>query len=198
MFTGEILPGLFYWSKYNAAIQTDMGACFVRGEKENVLVDPFRPEFPHILDRWGKPKAVLLTTANHERDSALYCDRYAIECWAHEEAAAHLKRSPDRTFQDGNRLPGGLKAIQLSGASPGETAFFSEQNSGILIIGDALYIAKGHLTFLPDQYCADAKQARSSVKRLVRREFDALILTHGPPILSRSKAKLQILLRGKG
>ena len=95
-------------------------------------------------------------------------------------------------------LPGellyGIKAIPIPGATPGETAFYS--NAGGLILGDAVINTSTErgLEFLPDKYCTDAKQNRESLRQLLTLDFKILTLAHGAPVVDRAKDKLTALL----
>ena len=95
-------------------------------------------------------------------------------------------------------LPGellyGIQAIPVPGATPGETAFFS--NAGVLVLGDAVINTSTErgLEFLPDKYCSDAKQNRASLRKLLAYDFKILTLAHGAPVVDRAKSKLTALL----
>jgi glyoxylase-like metal-dependent hydrolase (beta-lactamase superfamily II) len=85
-------------------------------------------------------------------------------------------------------------AIAIPGATPGETAFYSK--TGVMMLGDAVINTSTEtgLEFLPDKYCADAKQNRASLRQLLSFDFHALTLAHGAPVTTRAKEKLAALL----
>ncbi|HEY0257408.1 MAG TPA: hypothetical protein VGC39_08190 [Candidatus Methylacidiphilales bacterium] len=88
----------------------------------------------------------------------------------------------------------GIAPIAIPGATPGETAFFS--NMGVMVIGDAIINTDSEkgLEFLQDKYCADSQQNRLSLKKLLNYDFHTLIFAHGSPVTSHVKEKLSALL----
>ena len=59
----------------------------------------------------------------------------------------------DRVVSDGDTLWETLRAIELPGGSPGETAYHAP---GVLVIGDAVTNLDG-LQVLPEKYCATCR-----------------------------------------
>src|SRR5205085_9547260 len=96
---------------------------------------------------------------------------------------------PDKTFRDGELLPGGIWVIHLGDMkSPGESVLFLERGKGCLIVGDAV-IGKpaGQLNLLPADKFADAAKARDSLKRLLKYQFDMVLVGDGASILTGGK-----------
>jgi len=88
----------------------------------------------------------------------------------------------------------GIAPIAVPGATPGETAFYS--NTGVMVIGDAVInggLEKG-LQLLPAKYCTDADQNKLSLRKLLDYNFHTLAFAHGLPITSGAKEKLAALL----
>jgi len=103
---------------------------------------------------------------------------------------------PDKTYKDGELLTGGIWAIQLSDQkAPGESALFIQQGKGILIVGDAL-IGKppGSVGMLPAEKYADAAKAKEGLKRLLKYNFDTLLVGDGASIMTGAKPVVEKFL----
>jgi glyoxylase-like metal-dependent hydrolase (beta-lactamase superfamily II) len=79
--------------------------------------------------------------------------------------------------------------------SPGESALFIQQGRGIVIVGDAL-IGKpsGSVSMLPAEKYADVAKAKEGLRRLLKYEFDSLLVGDGTSILNGGKQPLERLL----
>jgi glyoxylase-like metal-dependent hydrolase (beta-lactamase superfamily II) len=100
---------------------------------------------------------------------------------------------PFKTFKDGELLPGGIWVIHLQDQkSPGESALFLQQGKGVLIVGDAL-IGKppGALSLLPAEKYSDAARAKQALRRLLKYQFDAVLVGDGTSILVGGKAAVE-------
>jgi glyoxylase-like metal-dependent hydrolase (beta-lactamase superfamily II) len=100
---------------------------------------------------------------------------------------------PSKTFKDGELLPGGLWVIHLQDQkSPGESALFLQQGKGVLIVGDAL-IGKppGALSLLSPEKYTDAAKAKAGLRRLLKYQFDAVLVGDGTSILTGAKAAVE-------
>src|SRR2546427_4691433 len=72
--------------------------------------------------------------------------------------------------------------------SPGESALFLDMGKGYLILGDALIgRPAGQLNLLPADRFADVTKARESLKRLLKYNFDAVLVGDGAAILAGAK-----------
>jgi len=95
----------------------------------------------------------------------------------------------DKTYKDGELLPGGLWVIHLKDMkSPGESALFLDMGKGYLIVGDALIGRQaGQLNLLPAEKFADVNKAKASLTRLLKYNFDAILVGDGTSILAGAK-----------
>jgi glyoxylase-like metal-dependent hydrolase (beta-lactamase superfamily II) len=97
--------------------------------------------------------------------------------------------TPTKTFKDGELLVGGIWVIQLKDQkSPGESALFIQQRKGVLILGDAL-IGKpaGALSMLPAEKYADSQKAKDGLRRLLKYQFDSVLVGDGASIITGAK-----------
>jgi glyoxylase-like metal-dependent hydrolase (beta-lactamase superfamily II) len=112
--------------------------------------------------------------------------------------AAETRRDITELRPDVTLLPGellyGIEAIAIPGATPGETAFYSD--TGVMMLGDAVINTspEAGLELLPDKYCANAEENRASLRMLLNFDFHTLTFAHGAPITTHAKEKLSALL----
>ena len=94
-------------------------------------------------------------------------------------------------FQDGTRLPGGLRAVHTPGHSPGHTALLHEE-TGVLFTGDAVVNVHG-LRYAPQFLCTDPDRNRRSADQLGELDFDVAAFAHGPELRRHAKAAVRAL-----
>ena len=107
--------------------------------------------------------------------------------------APQMDLKPSKTFKDGELLPCGIWVIHLlDQKSPGESALFLQQGKGVLIVGDAL-IGKpqGALSLLPPEKYPDAAKAKAGLGRLLKYQFDAILVGDGASILTGAKPAVE-------
>lgn len=190
----------FYWEKFSDELKTTLSSSAFRGELEVVLIDPV-PLTMSAMNKIVGPASrafILLSSANHERAALSLRENMRIPIWAHEAAKADMEIDANDYFKDGDELPGGLVAVHVPGATPGETAFYTPKNGGIVAVGDALVNLdpeKG-MEFLPEKYSKDPAQSRQSLRKLLKLEFEMMTFAHGQPIVRDAKKRLAALLDG--
>ena len=82
-----------------------------------------------------------------------------------------------------------MTAIAIEGAPAGEIAIYADADGGSLVIGDALINMGSYgFTFLPAKYCANHKQMRRSLRKLLDYEFERILFAHGLPIVANAQA----------
>lgn len=187
---------LYHWSVYEPAVKCEIGCVALRLESGFVVVDPV----PLVEAAWkdllalAPLRAILLTNGNHVRDTVALRKQHHVPIVTGADARRDVTElRPDITLLPNERLYG-ITAIAIPGATPGETAYFSE--TGVMMLGDAVIntsTAAG-LEFLPDKYCTDAKQNRTSLRKLLSFDFHTLTFAHGAPVTSKAKPKLSALL----
>jgi glyoxylase-like metal-dependent hydrolase (beta-lactamase superfamily II) len=112
---------------------------------------------------------------------------------APELDAQEMSITIDKTFKDGELLPGGIWVVQLAHQkSPGESALFLETGKGILIVGDAIIASpEGSLRLLSPEKYTDIGQAREGLRRLLKYDFDSLLVGDGASIVTAAKPILE-------
>jgi hypothetical protein len=187
---------LYHWSVYEPAIKAELGSTAFAAPNGLVVFDPA----PLAEEAWAgllaiaPLRAIVLTSANHVRDTARLREKHHVPVATSFPTRKDLgtEFKPDIVLLDHEVLYG-FAPIAIPGATPGETAFFGH---GAMILGDAvLHIAPGgELELLPEKYCADAKQNRASLRRLLDFDFHTLTFAHGSPLSTAPREKLAALL----
>lgn len=193
----QLLPGIWQWSWFSEEKQLDFNGLFLTVGEHRILVDPppMTSEDLAEISR-GAVDYILITNRDHEREAAALQKTLRCQVWTPAADAPQMTLKPDKTYTDGELLAGGIWVIQLSNQkSPGESALFIQQGRGILIVGDAL-IGKppGSVSMLPAEKYADAAKARDGLKRLLKYNFDILLVGDGASILTGAKAVVEKFL----
>jgi len=194
----QILPGIWQWSWFSEEKKLDFNGLFLTIGEHRILVDPppMAAEELTQAKRGGQVDYILITNRDHEREAAVLQKEFHCQVWVPEVDAPQMTVKPDRTYKDGELLAGGIWAVQLSDQkAPGESALFIQQGKGILIVGDAL-IGKppGAVAMLPPEKYADAAKAKEGLKRLLKYNFDTLLVGDGASILTGAKPVVENFL----
>jgi glyoxylase-like metal-dependent hydrolase (beta-lactamase superfamily II) len=195
----EVLPGIHQWSWFSPEKGYNFNGYLVVSGKERVLIDPppMAEEDAAWLDRQGPITGIVLTNHDHVREAETDRKRYNTLVSAPEADAPLMEIKADRTFTDGDRIPGGLKVIHVpDGKSPGESALLLERGKGILFLGDAL-IGKppGRLSLMPPEKYKDPLKAREGIRALLRQSFDSVLVGDGASILAGGRKAIEDFLR---
>ncbi|MCY3729655.1 MAG: hypothetical protein OXF97_11765 [Nitrospira sp.] len=187
-----ILPGIATWSWFSEEKQLNFNGHLLDVGEHRILVDPLPlsdDDFTKLANA-GQVDYILLTNRDHERESAAYKEALNTRVYVPQADAPEMSVTPDKTFVDGELLPGGIWVIHLSNQkSPGESALFLQQGRGILIVGDALLgKPEGAVSMLPAEKYADPAKAREGLHRLLKYNFDSLLVGDGTSILTGAKA----------
>jgi hypothetical protein len=193
----EIVPGIHHWTAVHPDIRMRVSSYYV--EPARLLIDPLEPEegmgFFDSLD--APPEQVVLTIGPHWRHSDRFRDRYGatIRCSRH---ALHRYEGTAREaepFEFGDELASGVTALEVGGIAPDDTALHIELGDGVLAIADAVVRFGDKLGFVPDSLWDDPRGEQpvvvDSLRRLLERDFDALLFAHGDPLPTGGRAALE-------
>jgi glyoxylase-like metal-dependent hydrolase (beta-lactamase superfamily II) len=194
----QVLPDIWQWSWFSDEKKLDFNGLFLTVGEHRILVDPppMTPEDLAQAKRGGPVDYILITNRDHERETAVLQKEFHCQVWVPEADAPQMAIKADKTYRDGELLAGGIWAVQLNNQkAPGESALFIQQGKGILIVGDAL-IGKppGSVAMLPVEKYADAAMAREGLKRLLKYNFDALLVGDGASIMSGARSVVEQFL----
>lgn len=193
-----ILPHISEWSWFSKEKQLNFNGHLLTVGEHKILVDPppLSAADMAVLRSEGPPDYIIVTNRDHAREAAYLRQAFTCQIMAPEADAHDMTLPIDKTFKDGELLPGGIWVIQLSHQkSPGESALFLQQGKGVLLVGDGVIGAPaGSLRLLsPDKY-ANVSQAREGLRRLLKYEFDSLLVGDGTSILTGAKPVLEQVL----
>ena len=196
----QLLPGIWQWSWFSEEKQLDFNGLFLTIGEHKILVDPppMTAEARSLIRRNGPVDYIIVTNRDHAREAAACQVEFSCRLYVPEADAPGMDVKPTNTYKDGELLPGGIWVIQLRDQkSPGESALFIQQGQGkgVLIVGDAL-IGKpaGSVNLLPAEKYADAARAKEGLRRLLKYEFDSLLVGDGTSILAGGKPAVEQLL----
>lgn len=194
----QILPDIWQWSWFSDEKQLDFNGLFLVIGEHKILVDPptMTAEARAVVRRYEPIDYIILTNRDHLREAATYQEEFRCQLRVPEADAAQMTVRPTKTYKDGELLPGGMWAIHLKDQkSPGESALFIERGQGVLIVGDAL-IGKpsGSVRMLPAEKYADIQKAKDALSRLLKYNFESLLVGDGASILIGGKQQVEHLL----
>jgi hypothetical protein len=188
--------GLFSWQGYEKDVKCDLTSTALESDGELIFVDPVALT-DDALDRLiaGRTSgAILLTNANHQRDSLALQQRLDIPIIASALAMTELNADLWLVGAEESTVRG-LRAIPLPGAGVGEMAFYRLGPKPVLVIGDAvIHLPPEGLRHLPEKYCVDAAQAVASVATLGALPVGAIHFAHGAPILRDAAVLLRAMI----
>jgi hypothetical protein len=193
----EIAPGIVHWQTYHERIRTHVSSYMVVAG--GVLLDPRAPDegFSVLAERFGEPRAVILTNRHHYRHAAELESRYGVTIYAHE-AGVHEFTHGERVtpFAFGDELPGGAIAHEVGAITPEETAVWFPAE-GALAFADGLVRmpSDGPLRFVPDGLLGDDPEAvkaglLAALRRLLPLSPEHLLLAHGLPVVGDGRRAL--------
>ena len=190
-----ILPGIWQWSWFSEEKQLNFNGLFLAVGEHRILVDPppLTAEASTLIRRQGQLDYIIVTNRDHAREAAVCQADFRCQLQVPAADAPQMDLKPSKTFKDGELLPGGIWVIHLQDQkSPGESALFLQQGKGVLIVGDAL-IGKppGALSLLSPEKYPDAAKAKAGLHRLLKYQFDAILVGDGTSILTGAKAAVE-------
>lgn len=195
----QILPGMWQWSCFSEEKQLDFNGLFLMVGEHKILVDPppMTAEASTFIRRNGPVDYIIVTNRDHAREAAACQAEFKCQLQVPDADASQMDLTPTKTFKDGELLPGGIWVIHLKDQkSPGESALFIQQGRGVLVVGDAL-IGKpvGVVNMLPAEKYADVTKAREGLQRLLKYNFESLLVGDGTSILAGAKQPVERLLQ---
>lgn len=194
----QVAAGIWQWSWFSDEKQLDFNGLFLTVGEHRIVVDPppMSADDQHDVKRGGRLDYIVITNRDHLREAALYKTEFDCQLWVPEMDAPMIEVKPDKTYKDGELLAGGIWAVHLRDQkSPGECALFIQQGKGVMIVGDAL-IGKpaGAVSMLTPEKYADPDKAREGLRRLLKYNFDTLLVGDGHSILTGAKPAVESCL----
>ena len=172
-----------------------------------MLIDPTVPARALLegLEQFGGngPVATLLASAWHERNAYVLSQLYGAPVWSSQAGPGECEGAPDHFFEDGDRLPGGLRAVQIADWFAGEAAFLLDAGAAGpgLFTGDAI---EGPMPWtrwrVSLQLYDDPSRERygEAFGRVLDQRFEVVFPGHGGPIRDDPHGAMAELLTGGG
>ena len=195
----QLLPGIWQWSWFSEEKQLDFNGLFLSVGEHRIVVDPppMTAEASTVIRRQGGLDYIIVTNRDHTREAVTYQAEFRCQLHVPEADAPQMDLKPSKTFKDGELLPGGIWVIHLKDQkSPGESVLYIQQGRGVLIVGDAL-IGKppGRLSLLAPEKYSDVVKARDGLRRLLKYNFDSILVGDGASILFGAKQAVEHTLQ---
>jgi len=190
----ELIPGLFHYRVHDERIDFPSEAFVVGTTTGMVLVDPL-PLGEAAFARLGGVEAIVLGAPSHQRSAWRYRRLSGAPVHA-PRGSQGLDETPEALYGDGDRLPGGLRAIHAPGPGDAHHVLYLAQGPGVLLLGDLMVRgADGAPRFLADDHMSDRTRARQSAWRLLEYRFDVIGFGHGEPVVSGGRQTLEDVLK---
>ncbi len=190
-----LLPNIWEWSWFSEEKQLNFNGHFLSVGEHRILVDPPAMTTADIAfaQQGGPVDYILITNRDHEREAAILKETFHCTVMVPELDAKEMALAAVKTYKDGELLPGGIWVIQLAHQkSPGESALFLETGKGVLVVGDAIIgHPEGRLQLLPSEKYADVSLAREGLRRLLKYNFNSLLVGDGASLMTDAKPVLE-------
>jgi hypothetical protein len=213
----KLTEGLWRWTArhpewHPGEFGAEVASFAAQAGETTLLIDPLLPPDPSpvlavVDETLGKRLAILITIPYHVRSSEELWNRYRgdAETTIHGHPAC-AKRLEDRSaFQDidpGVPLPGGVTAHAIGKPRRYETPLHLPSHHA-LVFGDAVAESGGRLVVWSSEK-VDAKVERfyrerfnPTLEPLLELDIDAVLATHGQPLMSDGKRALRTALEAK-
>jgi glyoxylase-like metal-dependent hydrolase (beta-lactamase superfamily II) len=190
----DVVPGVRRWSIHDERIDFTGAAYAVTADEGIVMIDPL-PLDTQALDELGDVAAIVLTCGSHQRSAW----RYRRESGAKVYAPALVKENeeePDVRYGDGDRLPGGLRAVFTPGAGTTQHTLLLDEPRVAFVPDMLVETPEGKVAMLASRWMHDPEAARRSVEKLLELDFDVLCLAHGGVVTEGAKDALRDALAG--
>jgi hypothetical protein len=190
----EVAEGLYHWRIHNSGIGGNVSSSHALATADGcVFIDPVRLA-EDAMASLPRPTAVVLTAKCHQRAAWRYRRELGIEVWLPEDAST-ADEEPDRSYADGDVLPGGLVAVRTPGPEWPHYSLLLEGEPSVVFCSDlVMHAGDGTLHFVPPEFHEDPAETRRSVDKLLGLPFAILCFDHGAPIVNDPKAALRRLL----
>lgn len=194
----QVVAGVYHWRIHNSSIggATSSAHAVTEGET-TVFIDPLQLA-PAALAELPAPSAILLTARCHQRSAWRYRRQFGAEVWLPQDAS-QADEQPDRSYRDGELLPGRLRALRTPGPERAHYALLLVRPPGVLFCPDLVASnPDGELRFIPFEYHEDPEETKRSTAALLEQPFAVLCLDHGTPLTVDPKGAIRRLLASAG
>jgi len=192
-----ILPGISYWSRYQADRGIDFNGFHWQRERGGVLIDPMEMDDSErgALEQRGGARWILLTNFEHLRAAAALrqaCGATVLAPAGERVRFGEQANVVDEWFETAADLPEGLRddldVFTLRGGKSEVEAAFFLRDPAALVFGDLVRShVSGALTLLPDAKIADRGAAIESLRPLAAVPAAGLLLGDGDCVFRQGR-----------
>jgi len=195
----RLTRALAVWHAFDPSVRADLSSTAITTPTGTYLIDPIPlpPPDLHTLLDGGDARGIIVTNANHWRNSEPLARELAIPIFAFPSAKNQQDETPSFTsISEASKPNGAFDVIPIAGAAAGEIVLYAGADGGTIIFGDALVnFEPCGFSLLPPKYCSNAKEMRQSLRKLVNLEVNRILFAHGVPIVSKASERLRELLK---
>ena len=184
----EIAPRLWHWTARREGTGIEGSSYYLA--RERVIIDPLiPPEGFGWFEAHGVPEPAVLTNRHHDRDAwrlqeAFGCTVLCVRNGLHELEG----RGRVEAFDFGDELPGHITVHEVGAICPDETALHIPRHRAVAVADGVVGSGAGEgLGFVSDSLMDDPEQTkeqlREAYRRLLKLDFDLLLLAHGDPVV---------------
>lgn len=191
----ELVPGLWTWSAYGPEVKVDLSSCAIRSDEGLIIVDPIDLDEKGMSALWnaGRWHSVVLTNANHARQSEIFRKRCPVPILAHPDAAMELEIRVDGVVRAGELVGGNIQVLDVSGGGVGEIALYHP--AGRIHFGDAVVnLESTGLSLLPEKYCSDLERLKKAIRGLKGFRAEIMTFAHGAPVVESVDVGFEFVL----
>lgn len=196
----EILPGLWHFTAIHPEWDEDedwdpeVAWWAVRTPGGLVLIDPLVEDWKAldgIVEAGGGCAGIVRTIFFHQRSIREARERYGAEVWARSPPPNVPERPFDRAVAHGQRLPGGLLALDV--ARDDEIGIWLADQRA-LAFGDVMIrAADGELSMCPESWVTRIgghARVRQALRPLLELDPAHVLVSHGPLVLDDAPRSL--------
>ena len=162
--------GFSTWHAYDPSCKAELWSTAYFSGDSTILFDPI--DWPKETPPPSGSIWIVKTNTNHDRNCAVLTQSFSIQL---------------------SNLPSEFRPIPLPGGGEGETAYWHETSSTI-VVGDALInLPPKGLTLLPEKYCTDPSLLKINLRLLLALPIQRIFFAHGAPILQDGRSQVRTL-----
>lgn len=168
---------------------SDFTAAYIFGSDNALLVDP-AGRSDEITTALRERNAAHVAVTHHHPDHvgavSYYASEFDLTVWCRTGRQSQFESAtgctPDRTFSHGTVLPvaGGVEVYDTPGHAPEHVGFIASHGDQTVLVSGDLVVAEG--TVVVGSPEGDVRAYLSSLRRVLARDFDRLLPSHGPVI----------------
>lgn len=188
----RLFTWLLHWTIKDERIGNYRSDAFALAKGDGwVLVDPL-PIAEQLQKDLEKIDAIVITHGNHQRSAWRYRRELGVPVFA-PAGATGLDEEPDHWYNEGDKLPGELRAIRATGFHYACYLVFTHSDgTAVLFCGDLICHDEGGPYRFPIQPgYFDPAGGREDAQRLLELDLEVMCAAHAVPSLKGCRAALQ-------